>query len=67
VLTGENRNLNFEVNDETYFLDLSEDARQWLVFVETPTGARRIPVYVDEANPYDQPVVVEDNKRKIVN
>jgi len=60
--------LNFEVNDETYFLDLSEDERKWLVFVETATGPRRIPVYEDEANPYDSPVLVEDNnRRKIVN
>jgi len=60
--------LNFEVNEETYFLDLSEDARQWVVFVETPTGARRIPVYADTAPLEDVPVLVEDKqRRKLVN
>jgi len=60
--------LNFEVNEQTYFLDLSEDAQQWLVFVETPTGTRQIPVYVDADTPSDLPVLVEDKqKRKLVN
>ena len=45
---GENQ-LDFQVNDETYFLSLAENERQWLVLVETPTGTRQIPVYVDEA------------------
>ena len=59
--------MDFQINNETYFLDLSEDARQWLVLVETPTGARRIPVYVDEADAYELPVVVENNQPKMVN
>lgn len=60
--------VDFQVNEQTYFLDLSEDARQWLVMVETPTGTRRIPVYVDESASDDGPVLVEDGKRReIVN
>jgi hypothetical protein len=60
--------LNFQVNDETYFLDLSEDAGQWLVFVETPTGTRAIPVYEDASTADEQLVLVEDKKRRqIVN
>lgn len=60
--------MNFEVNEETYFLDLAEDARQWVVFVETPTGTRRIPVYVDTAPLDGLSVVVEDKEgRKLVN
>lgn len=60
--------MDFEVNEQTYFLDLSEDTRQWLVMVETPTGTRRIPVYVDELASDELPVLVEDKKRrKIVN
>ncbi|HEV3511704.1 MAG TPA: hypothetical protein VGS05_08385 [Candidatus Sulfotelmatobacter sp.] len=56
------------MNEQTYFLDLSEDTRQWLVMVETPTGTRRIPVYVDELASDELPVLVEDKKRrKIVN
>jgi hypothetical protein len=61
-------NLDFQVNNETYFLDLSEDTRQWLVFVETPTGTRSIPVYDDAPALEDVPVLVEDkHRRKIVN
>jgi hypothetical protein len=60
--------VNFEVNEQTYFLDLSEDARQFLVFVETPTGTRQIPVYVDTDVTADLPILVEDKEsRKLVN
>lgn len=60
--------MDFQVNEQTYFLDLSEDARQWLVLVETPTGTRQIPVYVDESTSDDFTVVVQDKKtRNIVN
>ena len=60
--------MDFQVNNQTYFLDLSEDAGQWHVFVETPTGSRRIPVYDDAAMLEDVPVLVEDKHgRKIVN
>ena len=60
--------LDFQVNNETYFLDLSEDERQWLVFAQTPTGVRRIPVYVDSPIADEQLVLVEDkHRRKIVN
>ncbi len=60
--------MDFQVNEQTYFLDLSEDAREWFVFVETPTGTRQIPVYVDAEAAQDMPVLVEDKqRRKIVN
>jgi tartrate dehydratase beta subunit/fumarate hydratase class I family protein len=61
--------LDFQVNDETYYLGLADDERQWIVFVETPTGSRRIPVYVDAPDSEeDVTVVLEDGeKRKIVN
>ena len=59
--------MNFEVNEQTYFLDLSEDARQWLVFVETPTGTRQIPVYVDVNRAENLPVLVDRQKDTIVN
>ena len=60
--------LDFEVNNETYFLDLSPDERQWIVFAETATGLRRIPVYVDGPVIDDVPVLVEDKHgRKVVN
>ena len=54
--------LDFQVNSETYYLDLSDDERQWLVFAETDTGVRRIPVYVDAPIGHgDVPVLVDDN------
>ena len=60
--------MDFQVNNETYFLDLSPDESQWLVFAQTPTGVRRIPVYVDTPSPDDFTLVIEDkDKRKIVN
>ena len=62
--------LDFQVNNETYFLDLAENERQWLVFVDTPNGPRSIPVYEDAPSLQDEDVkvVVEDNqRRKIVN
>jgi len=60
--------LDFQVNNETYFIDLSDEEGKWLVFAQTPTGVRRIPVYEDV--PFDDglPVLVEDKRtRKIVN
>ena len=60
--------MDFQVNEQTYFLDLADDERQWLVFAETPTGVRRIPVYIDAPESEDMKVVVEDkDRRKIVN
>ena len=56
------------MNNETYFLDLSPDESKWVVLAETPTGLRRIPVYVDAPITDDLPVLVEDKHgRKIVN
>ena len=61
--------MDFQINNETYFLSLADDERRWLVEVETPTGMRRIPVYVDAPDfEEDLKVVVEDkDRRKIVN
>ena len=61
--------MDFQVNNETYFIDLADEEGRWLVFAQTPTGVRRIRVYVDAPIADDElPVLVEDNKgRKIVN
>ncbi|SPF32327.1 hypothetical protein SBA1_1040095 [Candidatus Sulfotelmatobacter kueseliae] len=60
--------LDFQVNGETYFLSLAEDERRWLVFVESATGRRPIPVYVDVPESEDLTLVVEDKeRRKILN
>jgi hypothetical protein len=56
--------LDFQVNHQTYFLDLSENERQWLVFVATPNGPRGIPVYVDDPESQELTFVVEDRKKR---
>ena len=60
--------MDFQVNGETYFLSLAEDERRWLVFVESPTGTRPVPVYVDVPEFEDLTLVIEDKeRRKILN
>ncbi len=60
--------MDFEVNGNTYFVDLAED-RGWEVFVSTPNGARAIPVYDDQLDTDDDLTVVvqDERKRKILN
>jgi hypothetical protein len=64
-ISGENE-MDFQVNDETYFVSLAENERQWRVFVSTPTGARRIPVY-DDGGGSDPLLVLEEDKHRIPN
>jgi hypothetical protein len=58
--------MDFQVNEQTYFLTLAEDDRRWRVFVSSPTGAWRIPVYEDatESGPL---VVLQEEKHRILN
>jgi hypothetical protein len=60
--------MDFQVNEQTYFLSLAEDAKQWEVFVSTPAGAMSIPVYVDAAE-WESVVVIQEGKakRRLVN
>jgi len=56
--------MDFQVNERTYFLSLAEDERQWRVFVSTPRGAWRIPVYEDAAE--SEPLLVlQEEKHRI--
>ena len=55
--------MDFQVNEETYFLSLAEDERRWEFFVSTPTGARQIPVYVDSNDERPLIVLQEDRHR----
>jgi hypothetical protein len=58
--------MDFQVNDETYFVSLAEDERRWRVFVSTPTGAWPIPVYEDAAE--SAPLfVLQEEKHRIPN
>ena len=60
--------MDFQLNNETYIFGLAPDEQSWLVLVETPTGARRIPVYVDAPEVGDIKLVIEDkDSREIVN
>ena len=54
--------MDFQVNEQTYFLSLAEDEKQWEVFVATPAGAMSIPVYVDAAE--SQPVIVIQGEKR---
>jgi hypothetical protein len=58
--------MDFQVNEQTYFLSLAEDERRWEVFVSTPTGAWPIPVYEDagESSPL---VMLQEEKQRIPN
>jgi hypothetical protein len=60
--------LNFQINDETYFLNLAENEQRWLLFVSTPDGVRPVPIYED-APPFDDVKIVleDDEKKQIVN
>jgi len=65
--------MDFQVNDQTYFVSVGDDQDEWHVFVSTPDGARSIAVYNDAANSEDPTIedtaiLVEDKRRrKIVN
>jgi hypothetical protein len=58
--------MDFQVQEQTYFLTLAEDERQWEVFVATPTGARPVPVYVD-AEKFGLIVVLQEEKQRMPN
>ena len=55
--------VDFQVNGETYFLNLAEDERRWEVFVSTETGARPLVVYEDVPEFKNFAVVFEDKKK----
>ena len=60
--------LDFEINNETYFLSLAENERRWLLFVSTPDGVRPVPIYEDAPPFEDVKIVLEDHeKKRIVN
>jgi hypothetical protein len=58
--------MDFQVNDETYFLSLAENERQWRVFVSGPAGAWRIPVYEDGGES-ERLLVLEEDKLRMPN
>jgi hypothetical protein len=48
--------MDFQVNDQTYFLNVGEDGSGWEVMVSTPNGPMSIPVYRDTRD--TQPVLM---------
>jgi len=56
--------LDFQVNDQTYFVGLGDKEGEWEVFVASSNGPRRIPVYVDTA-PYDEVKVVAKHRDSV--
>jgi hypothetical protein len=58
--------MDFQVHEQTYFLTLAEDEKRWEVFVETPTGVRAVPVYVDAAK-LASVVVLQEEKQRMPN
>jgi hypothetical protein len=63
---SEESEMDFQVNDSTYFLSLAENERRWLVFETSAMGTRPIPVYVD-LREFDPPIVVQEEKQRIPN
>jgi len=59
--------VDFQVQEQTYFLSLAEDDKQWEVFVSTPTGARPVQVYVDAAKFASLVVLQEEKKQRMPN
>jgi hypothetical protein len=55
--------MDFQVNNQTYFLSLADDERRWRVFVSTPRGAWRIPVYEDAAESEPLVMLLEEKHR----
>jgi len=55
--------VDFQVNDETYFVNLADREGHWEVFVSSPAGTREIPVYEDSAE-FESLVVVQEDRHK---
>ena len=54
------------MNDETYFVNLDDERREWQVFVTTPNGATPVPVYVDDEKSFDGVILVEDKRKETI-
>jgi hypothetical protein len=62
LFSGEGE-MDFQVNEQTYFLTLAEDERRWQFFVSSPTTrAHQIPVYVDAPESVKL-IVLEDEEK----
>lgn len=58
--------MDFQVNDQTYFLNIGDNDGGWEVMVATPNGAREIPVYVDSAQG-ERTIVLQADEHRLPN
>jgi hypothetical protein len=59
--------LQFEVNDQMYFVNFVEDEGRWYVFSPTKEGMIKIPVAMDAAPFENFAIAPEEEKKGIVN
>ena len=58
--------MQFEVNDQMYFVNFVPDEGRWYVFSPTEEGMIRIPVAMDVAPFENFAVAPEEEKKRIV-
>ena len=58
--------MQFQVNEQDYFLNYVEEDGRWYVFAPTLTGVQRIPIYADVPK-YERFGILEKNRHKIQN
>ncbi len=56
--------MDFQVNDQTYFLSVGDDGSGWEVMVSTPNGPMPIPVYRDTGDARPLLVLQEEDGRQ---
>ncbi len=59
-------NLQFEVNDQAYFLNYVEDEGLWYVFRPTGSGVIRIPVEMEAVHSEHFAFAPEEGKKRVV-
>jgi hypothetical protein len=59
-------NLQFEINDQTYFLNYVEDEGLWYVFRPTGDGVIRIPVEMEAVHSEHFAFAPEEGKKRVV-
>lgn len=58
--------LQFEVNDQSYFLNFVEDEGLWYVFRPTGSGVIRIPVEMEAVHSEHFAFAPEEGKKRVV-
>jgi hypothetical protein len=62
----ENEELQFEVNNQAYFLNYVEDEGRWYVFRPTGNGMIRIPVEIEAVHSEHFAFAPEEGKKRVV-